>query len=74
MQLGGFEVKGWSDAEVDSIILTTENILTTLEEPDPNSAVLNLFLMAIGVFVVAIFAYIVSGDFLPTASELTGDN
>lgn len=68
-----FEPKGWSDAEVDEIIQYSQDILTEVQVHSEHLAYSNLLLLVAGFFVVAIFAFIASGMFFPTASEITGD-
>ena len=73
MQLGGLEIKGWSDAEVDLMLARVEEIQVEQQVQTLNQISTQSLLVVLIFFVVSFFAYIASAQFFPTSSELTGD-
>jgi len=70
--IGGPEVKGWSDAEVDQALAH----LDIIEQKQHNIELLlstnQVLLTALLVILVALFAWHAIGPFIPTSRQLIG--
>lgn len=67
------EPKGWSDAEVDAIIASNQAISESVLELNLQMDLLTVFILSVGVFVIALFAWHASGLFFPNTRQFIGD-